>query len=218
MTRATTIVPRTMKKVITLGIPTSLDMIMRKLFGNASYGSLPASALAVMMAMACLSSSALAARADLERCSELELKVAFLFDVGTASLHLADCDQVDRILESIPKQFSLEAARDFSAEDLAGTAREVLVENLGLDSAADLPGPLSCMAGAYVDTRPGDRYDIVYTPEEGLAMYLNDELLKRCDGGDQAEKFFMIWFGEQPFHHRLRDRLLDDARQRAREG
>ncbi|AKS42425.1 chalcone isomerase family protein [Wenzhouxiangella marina] len=150
-------------------------------------------------------------RSSLQVCSELELRVALLFNVGTASLHLDDCSQAERVLEEIPKQFSLVTAREFSGEDLSRTAIEVLMDNLDLQTAAELPSSLACMADAYVDTRPGDRYDVVYDPAEGLAMYLNDELLRRCPDQGDGEKFFMIWFGEEPFHPRLRDGLLERA-------
>ncbi len=145
-------------------------------------------------------------------CSELELRVAGLFRVGTAYLYLDQCEGAsERILESIPKQFSLRLARSFSGEDLADTARDTLKENLGLDSVDELPESLSCMASAYVDADDGDRYDVIYQPGEGLAMFLNDELLKTCEDSGDAAKYFMIWFGEQPFHRRMRDRLLQQA-------
>lgn len=145
-------------------------------------------------------------------CSELELRVAGLLRVGTAYLYLDQCnDASERILDSIPKQFSLRLARSFSGQDLAETARSALRDNLGLDSDDDLPETLACMANAYVDADDGDRYDVIYQPGEGLAMFLNDELLKRCDDTGDGAKYFMIWFGEQPFHRRMRDRLLQQA-------
>ncbi|MGY6589040.1 MAG: chalcone isomerase family protein [Wenzhouxiangella sp.] len=145
-------------------------------------------------------------------CSELELRVAGLFRVGTAYLYLDQCENAsERILDSIPKQFSLRLARSFSGEDLADTARTTLKDNLGLDNIDELPETLACMAGAYVDADDGDRYDVIYQPGEGLAMFLNDELLKTCEDSGDAAKYFMIWFGEQPFHRRMRDRLLQQA-------
>lgn len=145
-------------------------------------------------------------------CSELELRVAGLFRVGTAYLYLDQCEGAsERVLESVPKQFSLHLARSFSGEDLAETARSTLRDNLGLGSDEDLPATLACMAEAYIDADDGDRYDVIYQPGEGLAMFLNNELLKTCEDSGDAAKYFMIWFGEQPFHRRMRDRLLEQA-------
>jgi len=157
------------------------------------------------------------ASTELTTCSEVELKVALLFNVGTASLHLEDCSQAENVLGDIPKQFSLQAAREFKAEDLTETAVDVLVQNLELGSSEELPADLACMANAYVDAGPGDRFDIVYEPEDSLAMFLNDELVQRCDDQGYGEKYFMIWFGEEPFHQRLRDRLLEKALQNSNE-
>ena len=156
-------------------------------------------------------------RFELERCSELELRVAGLFRVGTASLHLRDCNSArEQVLAAVPKQFSLDLARSFSGSDLSDTAREVLTRNLALDSEQDLPQPLQCMADAYIDARAGDRYDVVYSPDYGLSMYLNNELLRLCEDDGSGEKYFMIWFGEFPFHRRMRDELLRRADETSR--
>lgn len=145
-------------------------------------------------------------------CSELELRVAGLFRVGTAFLYLDQCeDASSRVLGSIPKQFSLELGRAFSGDDLAETARDTLRQNLGLQSNDPLPDSLACMAGAYVDADEGDRYDIVYQPGDGLAMFLNNELLRHCEDTGDAASYFKIWFGDRPFHRRMRDRLLQQA-------
>ena len=147
----------------------------------------------------------------LTECAELELRVAGLFRVGTASLHLNECADGARILEAVPKQFSLRLARSFSGSDLTETARDTLVDNLGLDGHEDLPEDLACMAEAYVDAGDGDRFDVTYLPGEHLSLYLNEELLRRCEDLGQGEKYFMIWFGDDPFHRRMRDRLLEQA-------
>jgi len=171
----------------------------------------PTRLLALMMALGLIQASAAYAATELKTCSELELRVAALFKVGTASLHLADCSQVDRILDSIPKRFSLALAREFSGADLREAARDLLVANLGLKSAGELPQSLACMADAYVDAGSGDRYDVIYQPGEGLSLYLNDRLLRQCENTGAAEKYFMIWFGDDPFHRRMRDRLIDQS-------
>ena len=145
------------------------------------------------------------------RCAELELRVAGLFRVGTALLYLNQCDDARRILEPVPKQFSLELARSFRGEDLIETARSTLKQNLAISDLNELPDPLRCLADAYVDADSGDRYDVIFQPDSGLSMYLNGKLLRHCEAADGAEKYFMIWFGDQPFHRRMRDRLLEEA-------
>jgi hypothetical protein len=164
-----------------------------------------------------LSCAALASdRPPLEQCAELELRVAGLFRVGTASLHLNDCSAArEQILAEIPKQFSLDLARSFSGDDLSNTARDLLSRNLNLASADELPAPLACLADAYVDAQAGDRYDVIYQPGERLSLYLNEQLLRSCEDTGSGEKYFMIWFGEQPFHRRMRDELLRRAAESA---
>ncbi len=149
---------------------------------------------------------------SLTPCSELELRVAGLFRVGIARLYLDDCANAsERVLDAVPKRFSLELARSLRGADLNQTAVDLLTANLHLNSAEALPAPLACLADAYVDVARGDRYDVIYRPRESLSLYLNDELLRRCEDSGQGEKFFLIWFGDAPFHRRLRDELLNRA-------
>jgi len=152
------------------------------------------------------------ATSDLERCSEVELKVIGLFNVGTASLHLPDCGQAGRVLEPVPKMFSLQLAREIDGDDLVDSANELLVENLGdVDSRGELPEELACLANAYVDASAGERFDVVYEPAERLALYRNGELLAQCPDQGRGHEFFNIWFGEKPFNQRMKDRLLEQA-------
>ncbi len=148
---------------------------------------------------------------DLRQCAEVQLRVAALFNVGTATLHLADCADAERILESVPKQFSLELARDMKGEDLIDSANNTLVDNLGISSRDDLPEELACLANAYVDAERGERFDVVYEPQTRLALYRNGDLLTECTDQGRGAEYFNIWFGERPFHRRLKNRLLDQA-------
>ncbi|RFF28772.1 MULTISPECIES: chalcone isomerase family protein [unclassified Wenzhouxiangella] len=150
--------------------------------------------------------------ATLERCSEVELKVIGLFSVGTASLHLVDCSDTGRVLETIPKQFSLKLDRDMAGEDLIESANELLVENLDdVDGPDELPQELACLANAYVDAVEGERFDVVYEPGNRLALYRNDELLTECPDQGRGHEYFKIWFGEEPFNQRMKKRLLERA-------
>jgi hypothetical protein len=152
---------------------------------------------------------------SLTSCAEVQLRIAGLFNIGTASLYLADCSDAERILDSIPKQFSLELARKMNGKDLIESATDSLVDNLELDSAADLPDELACLANAYVDAEQGERFTVVYEPATRLAFYRNDELLTECPDQGRGAEYFNIWFGERPFHRRLKDRLLQQARENA---
>ncbi|NEZ04782.1 hypothetical protein G4Y73_11520 [Wenzhouxiangella sp. XN201] len=150
----------------------------------------------------------------LERCSEVELKVMGLFSVGTASLHLTDCSESDRVLERVPKMFSLELDRDMAGQDLVDSANELLVENLGISSRDALPEELACLANAYIDAEDGERFDVSYEPDERLALYRNGELLEECPDRGHGHEYFQIWFGEKPFNDRMKKRLLEQAGRR----
>lgn len=166
------------------------------------------SGLAILLLAA---ASGAGAAADLTRCAEVELKVIGLFSVGTASLHLADCEDAQRVLERVPKMFSLELDRDIAGEDLIESANELLVENLDVETPDALPGELRCLANAYVDASEGERFDVVYQPDERLALYRDDELLRECPDDGHGHDYFQIWFGEEPFNDKMKRRLIERA-------
>jgi len=162
--------------------------------------------------LALLAFAPLAGASDFQRCSEVELKVMGLFSVGTASLHLADCGDIDRILERIPKMFSLDLDRDMAGQDLIDSANELLVKNISeAESPDELPQELACLADAYVDASEGERFDVVYQPDESLALYRDDELLKECPDRGRGHEYFKIWFGEEPFNKRMKNALIERA-------
>lgn len=162
--------------------------------------------------LALLAFAPLAGASDFQRCSEVELKVMGLFSVGTASLHLTDCDDTDRVLGRIPKMFSLELDRDMSGQDLIDSANELLVKNIsGAENPNELPQELACLADAYVDASEGERFDVVYQPEGGLALYRNGDLLRECPDQGHGHRYFQIWFGDEPFNHRMKRALLEPA-------
>jgi len=165
--------------------------------------------------MSLLASMTVCADETLERCAEVELKVIGLFNVGTASLHLADCADARRLLAPVPKMFSLELNRDISGDDLIESAKQLLIENLDLPARSALPEELACLADAYVDAQAGERFDVVYEPGRRLALYGNGALIRECPDRGRASDYFLIWFGDEPFNTRMRDRLIDRALRRA---
>ncbi|RFF29749.1 chalcone isomerase family protein [Wenzhouxiangella sediminis] len=171
---------------------------------------LPATIL-VVSAVLSTAGEASTGKTELQRCSEVELKVIGLFSVGTASLHLADCSDRDRVLERVPKMFSLELDRDIAGSDLIDSANDLLVDNLDLQSRAALPEELACLANAYVDAAEGERFDVTYQPDERLALYRNGELLRECPDRGHGHQYFQIWFGEEPFNDKMKRRLLERA-------
>ncbi len=147
----------------------------------------------------------------LQLCSDQAIRAIGIFNVGHSGLYLEDCQDAARILEPVPKQFTLKLARQFSGEDLRQSARELLVDNLDLDSESDLKGSLECLADAYVDGSDGDRFDVRYEPASGLSFHVNGEKIVHCGNDSNSEKYFAIWFGHRPFNERLKRRLLEGA-------
>lgn len=144
---------------------------------------------------------------DLQQCASMKMRaLGGLVTIGEAELSLASCYEASNILDPIPKMLSITFARDVSAERLNKMASESMTDNLGEGNSFD--SIFECISGVYQDTREGDRYDVLYLPGEGLSLKLNQKLIAHCPDSDWAPKYFNIWFGEKPFHKRLRKELL----------
>jgi len=53
-----------------------------------------------------------------------------------------------------------------------------------------------------------DIYDIIYTPESGISLYINDELTGTIPGLEFKKAVFSIWLGENTSLAGLKDKML----------
>jgi hypothetical protein len=56
--------------------------------------------------------------------------------------------------------------------------------------------------------KPGDVYDIIYTPAEGTTVYKNKELKATAKGLDFKKVLFGIWLGDKPVNKELKAGML----------
>ncbi|GBC60370.1 chalcone isomerase [Desulfonema ishimotonii] len=59
------------------------------------------------------------------------------------------------------------------------------------------------------EAKKGDVYDIIYTPEAGVRVYIKDKLMGSIQGVEFKKALFAIWLGEKPADTSLRDGMLD---------
>lgn len=144
---------------------------------------------------------------QLKRCAVVPMKVMGFVRIGDAALYLDDCGSSERILDDIPKQFSISLKRDASGQRLKRMAEDLLADNLSTELLEQ--AQFNCVTEAYIDAEKGDQYDVRYLPEQGLELILNGEILASCPVQTSSPLYFSIWFGEDPFNKKLRDALLN---------
>ncbi len=58
------------------------------------------------------------------------------------------------------------------------------------------------------ETRKDDVYDIIYTPEQGVRLYMRDRLMGVIPGLEFKRALFAIWLGEKPADESLKKGML----------
>jgi hypothetical protein len=58
------------------------------------------------------------------------------------------------------------------------------------------------------EAKKGDIYDIVYTPEEGVKVFMKGALKGSIEGFDFKKALFAIWLGDPPVNAKLKKGML----------
>jgi len=60
------------------------------------------------------------------------------------------------------------------------------------------------------ESRKNDIYDIVYTPNQGVSVYIKGELKGTIKGLEFKKALFSIWLGEKPADSKLKRKMLGE--------
>lgn len=146
-------------------------------------------------------------QAELSRCSQGELKAFRWIHVGYAGLYLNNCKNPIDVFNDAPKQLRFIYERSIPAKAFREASEEYLKANLG-DRYSAWRSDFDRFNRQYRDIDKGDFYDLIYDAENGLRLFLNNELLGTLDDPEQALAYFTIWFGKEPFSNALKESLL----------
>lgn len=144
----------------------------------------------------------------LNRCSIAPVKALVVFKVGYASVYTQDCATLATDFYGSMKQLSFEYHREVPGDAFAKAAANFLKKNLSPETWTALQDKIASFNSHYRDIGPGDRYDLVYAPGQGLRLLLNGEVLTAETDAVFANAYFEIWFGAKPYDKTLKARLL----------
>lgn len=146
-------------------------------------------------------------QAELPRCSKGELKAFRWIHVGYAELYLNNCKNPIDVFNDAPKQLRFIYERSIPAKAFREASEEYLKANLG-DRYSAWRSAFDRFNRQYKDIDKGDFYDLIYDAENGLRLFLNNELLGALEDPEQGLAYFNIWFGKDPFSNALKEALL----------
>lgn len=160
------------------------------------------------------------------RLSATLFAIGCLAVLGTASPHLADFESVARTsykhfgvfhvfdltfstrsanresdpLGNFPKSLEFTYSRKISQNQLIQAADKILRNLYDEKKLATISLRMEELNTVYRDVDSGDRYTLLYDPEIGTTLSLNDKELVTIDGDDFQEIYFSIWLSNQsPF-------------------
>jgi len=145
---------------------------------------------------------------ELQLAGLAHLYYKIIFTGAVVGLYLQDPAQRDELLDGVPKRLEFVYFGSLDAGDFADAANESLSENLDPETLAKYRDQIDAFNDLYVDIEKNDRYAISHIPGRGLQLEHNGQVLGLVEGGEFANAYFRIWFGDKPFNRRLKTSLL----------
>ncbi|PPC07946.1 chalcone isomerase family protein [Acinetobacter pittii] len=140
--------------------------------------------------------------AELKKCSSAPLMVTSK-KVGNVSYFAENCLK-NWQSQSIKMEFSYN--RDIPEWAFKRAATHFLKKNV---SGFDAKSPLNHINELYRPIKSGDLYSLYYQHEnQKLELKLNQKLLGSLNNPN-ANQYFKIWFGSEPFNAKLKQQLLN---------
>lgn len=132
-----------------------------------------------------------------------------LMDIYSAALYLEPAAETTAWQSAdVGKALILHYHRDIPASRFRQSAEATLSRQLGPNAGA-LAERIERLHAAYRSVKAGDRYTLLYTPQRGTRLLLNDEALVTIEGADFANAYFGIWLrSREPLSEDLRAQLM----------
>lgn len=141
----------------------------------------------------------------LSKCSQTEISVMKFIDVADAALYSSDCQQLPVLADDV--QLSFIYHREIAAEDFIEAAETLLRRNLSASDYQQIEREMESFNAGYESVAEGDRYDIRRS-NAGLALFKNQRLVSQHPSDRLGERYYAIWFGDNPFNQKLKQDLL----------
>lgn len=142
----------------------------------------------------------------LKQCSAVPIKV-MLFNLGDVALYRQQCSSGSPLTIQ-PVQLSFIYNRGFDAEDFQTSSVKLLKRNVEPATFSAIEASLLEFNAGYEEAKQGDRFDIRYSPEQGLTLFKNGQQLSQSNNTQLGQTYFDIWFGDDPFSEKMKDNLL----------
>ncbi len=113
-------------------------------------------------------------------------------------------------LTDIPKRLEVVYLQNIPQEELQRATSKGIRKNISKEEYLRLQPKIEAVNSMYPDVRKGDKITVVYTPQDGLKLSVNEVYKGTVPGADIARAFFAIWVGEAPVDAAMKAILLGE--------
>ncbi|MGD2074418.1 MAG: chalcone isomerase family protein [Gammaproteobacteria bacterium] len=136
-------------------------------------------------------------------------RYARIIPVYDAALYIDAAADPDNLLDRrVAKRLDIVYRTSVKASDMITAAERVLARQQPGHVLERWRSQIDALHAAYRDVRPGDRYALVYRPDDGLRLELNGREITRIAAAEFAQLYFGIWLAEEPLSDSLKQALL----------
>jgi len=140
------------------------------------------------------------------------LRYKLFIKTYVAALDLGERAASGDVLADVPKRLELSYFWSIRGSDFGKAGDQILAQNVDAKTFAALRPRLDRINACTV-TSNRDRYSLTYVPGVGTELALIGSPLGVIDGADFGAAYLRIWLGDHSIDVRLRDQLLECARQ-----
>lgn len=140
----------------------------------------------------------------LSLCNTTNINIIFVLDVGSAELYLPDC----KVLDYSDFLLAITYNRPFTKQEFIASSDELIARNNSAETYKKIKDELDKFNSKYLGVEKGDEYRISYTENFGLILQKNSKLISSSTDTDLARAYFKVWFGDKPFHQKMKKNLL----------
>ena len=136
------------------------------------------------------------------------LKRFFGIQLVMAELYMPKDILSKDVFSDCPKRLEVTYLQDVPKGELQKATANGIRANVTVEEYATLGPKVQAINDKYTDVHKGDKITIVYTPQVGLRLAINQEDKGIVAGDDIAKAFFAIWVGDHPVDSGIKVALL----------
>ena len=132
-----------------------------------------------------------------------------VFNLYTAALYTEEAVTTsEEALSDRAKLLVIHYHRKIKSKDFIRSADAILRKNPNVN-VSEIDSEIVTINSWYNNVRKNDRYQLLYTPENGTDLLFNDELVGTIEGATFAKYYLGIWLSEYSLGKKFTRRLLN---------